>query len=1196
MMILKRKKYKIFTLCVNKAQSDKSKKLKLSNFYVASLISLLALLLTPVVIGEEAVEIEQNLRTQQSIREMQQAFLSPSKRYYPETWFHLNGKNISKAGLTADLEAIEYSGMQGIQLFNKKGPAYPDVEQISILSDEWEDVIGHVADETERLGLNLTFQNCPGWSMAGGPWVPAEEAQRELVHHEFQFTGGQKINQSLAIAPEYQSKDRNYQDVQVIAFKTPLDHHQLDLTPDKINSNNKLIPWQSIFDKTQRFSYQYHPRVLPEQAPFKQYQLNGIHPVEGEPTWVETSFNKAVTIRTIELPPVRTIFTNRQYPKTNIEILVEAKLQGNWQKVTSLQVPSTNWYDLQYGTTLAIPTTKSEQFRFTFKKDPLFLAYLKLHSRSALHNHEAKASKTSRNLQQDIEQQVSKQAIIQSQDIVDITAHLTNKGELNWQAPAGNWTVIRFGHVNMLRTNRPAEPEATGWEASKLDKEAIENHLRNGMMGHLMRSGGPLDGHKIHGMLIDSWESYVPTWTMKKERLAQEFFQRRGYDMMPYLPATLGYVVDSVEISNKFLRDLRHTMDDLYVENFFDHFKTVAHDMGSKVYTEGAVGETLPGDPMRYYGVSDFPMTEFWYPKAPSNQKEAKPVYAAASAYHLYNKPFLAAEAATQLFVKWNETPDSINYLINENFAKGINHLVFHTFSHTPQLDVVPGSSFGGTIGFPMLRTQTWWRHTPEWMKQLARSQYMLQQGEFVADVLWYLGDELAPHPYDTAPFPDGYKFDYLNQEILHNKVKVIDGQLHVVDAGNYQLIRLRDSERMLLSTAKKLKSLVEQGAVILGNKPQTSPSLMDNKQDLNLLKNIADTLWGNEKQGVKSTGKGKVYWGYSLETVLKKEQIKPDIAMPETANIRWLHRQTANADIYFVSNQQDHAIDANLQFRVTGESPQLWDPKTGNIQTAKIWTTDEQNKLTNLVVSLAPHSSQFIVFSKSKLKNQATGFKQLTQNNEVLLAAQPGWVQHYPDQGQPARLINNQWILREPGRYQLHASNGEITEFGATIQTQVIDQPWTLAFESGWDTPNRLILKQLKPLQQLKSDAVKHYSGSITYSTRFNYQTTESQNTKILDLGQVHNIAQLKLNGKVIGTRFAPPFEFDVSNALLNGENHLEIVVTNTWRNQLIFDKKRSPGQKKTWTTNPPKSHETQLEPSGLIGPVKIRTQVNKN
>ena len=1116
-----------------------------------------------------------------SISVLKTNFKQPNKKYYPETWFHLNGKNISQEGLTADLRAINYSGMQGIQLFNKKGPAYPDVPQINILTPEWEQMIAHVADETARLGLNLTFQNCPGWSMAGGPWVPAAEAQRELIHHEFHFSGGRNIRHRLAIAPDYQTADRNYQDIKVLALKTPKDHLLTDLTPIAYDTNNKTVPWLSLLNKTKRVD-----NAQADES-FKTYKKMGIRPVANESTWVTVDFASAITLRSIELPPVRTIFMDRQYPKTNIDILVEAKVNEKWQRVTTLNVPSTHWYDLQYPTTLAVPEITSQSFRLTFKNDPLFLSYIKFNSRGYLHNHEAKASKSSRNLQSDTFQQLSPETTIDSTEVLDISEFMDQQGNLDWQAPKGDWTIIRFGHVNMLRTNRPAEPEATGWETSKLDKEAIENHLRNGMMGTLMRAGGPLDGHKIHGMLIDSWESYVPTWTMKKERLAEEFRNRRGYDMTPYLAATLGYVVDSVDVSNKFLRDLRATMDDLYVEKFFKHFRTVAHDMGAKVYTEGAVGETLPGDPLRYYGVSDFPMTEFWYPKAPSNQKEAKPIYAAASAYHLYDKPFLAAEAATQLDVGWNESPKDIQYLINENFAKGVNHLVFHTFSHIPQTDVLPGSSFGGNIGFPLLRTQTWWRHTPTWMLSLARAQYMLQQGEFVADVLWYLGDEFDRHPFDTAPFPDGYKFDYLNAELLHNKVKVTDGQLYVEGAGNYKIIMLRDSQRMLLSTAEKLKELVSQGAIVLGNKPVNSPSLMDDDHDLSQLKKIADELWGNTPLGVKSVGKGRVYWGQSLEQVLESEKIQADVQVPKQTDVRWLHRSTEEAEIYYVTNQHNSALDVSITFREGAGEVEIWDIDSGKVHPAQLVTRSATNNSSNVLVQLPPHGSQFVVFNKTK-KPKAE-YHQLLFNQQTVLSAQADWFKLYSKSTSPFQIQGPKLVTDNAGAYKLAS---DIQNVALRIARQVVsftDNNWQLHFTAGWDTPETISLTSLRALNTHSNPAIKHYSGSVIYDTYFEFDNNTNYQMSLLDLGQVYDIAEVWLNGKKVATRIAPPYRYEVTDHLRVGKNHLKIVVTNTWRNQLIFDNQRAPDNKKTWTTNPPKQDEAALEPSGLVGPVSL-------
>ena len=1128
-----------------------------------------------------------------SIAKLKQGFLTPEKRYYPETWFHLNGKNISKAGLTADLEAISASGMQGIQLFNKKGPAYPDMPQVAILTPEWEQMIGHVADETDRLGLNLSFQNCPGWSMAGGPWVPAEEAQRELIHHEFAVSGGQLVERALPIQSQYQTQDRNYQDVRVIAFRTPNDHHLYDLTPSEIQSNNQQVPWDTVFGVAKRISYQVRPRKLPAEEPYRSYQINGLYPVDNEPTWVSVKYQNAFTLRSVELPPIRKMFREMQYPKTNIDIQLEAKIQDEWKIVTTMQVPSTHFYDHQYPSTMAIPATTSDQFRFTFLKDPLFLPYLKLNGRTYLHNHESKAAKSSRSLQSDLPQSVHQQALIDSQQVIDISKYMNDKGTLSWQAPAGDWSIVRFGHVNMLRTNKPAEPEATGWETSKLDKEAIENHLRNGMMGNLMREGGPLDGHKVHGMLIDSWESYVPTWTMKSNRLSDEFAKRRGYDMTPYLPAMMGYVVDSVQTSNKFLRDLRETMDDLFVENFFDHFRTVAHDMGSKVYTEGATGETLPGDPLRYYGVSDYPMTEFWYPKAPSNQKEAKPIFAAASAYHLYDKPFLAAEAATHLNVKWNETPNDIQYLINENFAKGINHLVFHTFSHSPHMDKVPGSSFGGRIGFPLLRTQTWWQHTPTWMTSLARAQYLLQQGEFVADVLWYLGDEFDRHPFDTHPFPEGYKFDYLNSELLQSKVKVTDGQLHVEGAGQYQIIMLRDSQNMLLSTAQKLQQLVKQGAVILGNKPLNSPSLMDDEEDLLALKAISDELWGGQKSGSKQVGKGRVYWGVELEHVLEAESIMQDVSTATNADVRWIHRTTSDAEIYYVTNQHDTALDVSVTFRHGAGKVEIWDNQTGSIRDASLVTRAADSNVASVMLQLAPHASQFVVFNKNLAPSHE--YQQLKLNQQIVLDSAPNWFR-LNDSAKPAlTFIEQQIQTNKSGSYSFTSAHQSQKIAVMTEKMDVNQSPWNLTFSAGWDAPESLQLDTLIPLHRHTDTGVRHYSGSVTYQTEFNYDLDHNQRSVRLDLGQVHNIAELWLNGEYIDTRLSAPYEFSLNQHLKQGLNQLKVIVTNTWRNQLIFDNQRAPSNKKTWTTNPPKPSDNILDPSGLVGPVTIFTTANK-
>lgn len=1117
------------------------------------------------------------------LEELAQNFKSPSIKYRPETWFHLNGNNISIEGLTLDLEAIKQAGLQGIHLFNKAGRPYPNVEPIKILSPEWEDMIRHAADECKRLGLKFTMQNCPGWSMTGGPWVPVEEAQREIVESIYRLKGGNTFSEILKLDTLYKTAEFNYKDVQVLAFPTPEGDDLEILNPSKVESNNSIVPWSDMFNPNSKIIVKLKSTRL--DRPLDVYRTKGISKVNDKDTWVKTSFSKPVTLRSIVFPPLRDIIIDKQYPRVDVNLKVEAVVRDELTEIITLNIPDGNWNDRQKKLTLSIPETTSNTFVFTFEGEHIIEPeYIHLTSKPRLHNHEAKAAKAMRRLEKEVKYNYSENTIIPVKKIVNLTGKMTSEGKLTWDVPEGNWTVVRFGHINMRLTNKPAVPEATGWESSKLDKVAIENHLRNGMIGNLIKDGGPIGDGKLHGLLIDSWESHVPTWTINSEDLFKEFEHRRGYSMKTYLPATMGYVVESPEVTTKFLRDLRHTMDEVFIDNFFKHFATVAHDMGAEVYTEGAGGEVLPIDPMRYYGVSDIPMTEFWYPKSPSSQNEyAKPIYSAASAVHLYNKPVLAAEACTQVGVKWNEHPFSVKYLIDYNFAKGVNHLVFHTFSHTPQKEVYPGSSFGGHIGFPFVRQQTWWKYMPDWVDYLSRNQFVLQQGEYVADVLWYYGDHFERPPFDLDYFPKGYRFDYLNAEILHEKLSVKNGKINVKDAGDYRVVLLRDSKDMLLSTTEKLKELVLAGAVIVGDKPTDSPSLMDDENDLNELQSISNELWGNTEKGVNKVGKGKVYWGYTVEEVLNAESIAKDVIVPDGLDINWIHRKTDDADIYFIASKHNKPVDVALSFKLNGVQPQIWNAFNGEQQEAKIWS--ESNKRTNVALSLPSNGSAIVVFSKG---NKAPYASKVTRNNEVILNTETGWFKIHNTKGSPKlSWRKDRCIASISGEYNFYQDENKITK-AINVEDKSLQREWRLTFDKGWDTPESIEINEIKSLTELKNDAVRHYSGTTTYAKTF-ILSEVGENT-IIDLGEVANIAELWCNGKKVGVKWAPPFVFDITNVVKKGANQLEIKVTNTWRNQLIFDNKRPKEEKKTWTTNRPKNNETELENSGLIGPVVLK------
>lgn len=1138
--------------------------------------------LSILLLCTQCISLEKRKNDESALIQMSNEFAAPAIKYHPETWFHFNGNNISKEGITLDLEAIKYAGIQGIHLFSKNGRPYPGVEQIKILSPEWEEMVRHTADECKRLGLKFTMQNCPGWSMTGGPWVPVEEAQREIVESVYRIKGGSKFDEQLKLDEAYLRPDYDYKDVHILAFPTPEGDDMEVHIPSKIETNNTLIPWDDIFNPD--VVLDVTSRNISENL--KAYVETGIAKVNGEDTWVKVKFDQPLTVRSLKMSPIRDMIFDRQYPRVDLEIKIQAVENGKRNVITQLKIPNANWSDRQLDVTLAIPETSSDEFVISFVGEHSLLpADIHLSAKPRLHNHEAKAAKALRSLEKDIESNYTENCVINPENIINLSDKMDESGNLSWNAPEGNWTVVRFGHVNMRRTNNPAMPESTGWECSKLDKVAIENHLRNGMIGKMIKDGGPIGDGKLAGLLIDSWESFIPTWTMHSEAMFKEFEQRRGYSMKLYLPATVGYIVESPEVSTKFLRDLRQTMDEVYIDNFFEHFATIAHEMGAEVYTEGAGGEVLPVDPMRYYGVSDNPMTEFWYPKAPSNQNEyAKPVFSAASATHLYNKPFLAAEACTQKGVNWSEHPFDVKYLIDYNFTKGINHLVFHTFSHTPQKEIFPGSSFAGSIGFPFVRQQTWWKYMPDFIDYLARCQYVLQQGEYAADVLWYYGDHYERPPFDLDYFPKGYRFDYLNAEIMQEKLSLKEGKINVEDAGDYRLILLRESKDMLLSTAQKLKELVLQGAVIIGDKPLDSPSLMDDEKDLKELKTIANQLWGNTENGVKLVGKGKVYWGQSLDQVLKAESITPDVIVAEELPISWIHRKTADADIYFVSSTSDHTLDVSLSFRVKDVSPQLWNAFTGNVEEAKVWSKEKER--TNVALSFPPSGSAIVVFSKEKKEPFAT---KVTYNHQIILDSRQAWFrQHKANELLPSICFNKgEVMVSHAGAYTFTKSNNSIETQKIELLKNIYNENWELSFTDGWDVSANYHMAELVSLTKLDNDAMRHYSGTVVYTKEI--ERPEEGERYLLDLGQVHNIAEVWCNGKKVGTRWAPPYSFDLSDKLTESKNKLEIKVTNTWRNQLIFDNTRAKEAKKTWTTNPPNKMDTELDLSGLVGPVVL-------
>ncbi|MBE9583784.1 hypothetical protein IM792_04930 [Mucilaginibacter sp. JRF] len=1043
------------------------------------------------------------------------AFRSPDKVYYPETWFHLIGGNVSKPGLTADLEAIQRSGISGIQLFHGQfGGPWPGVTpQIACLSPLWEDAIHHAAVESQRLGLRFTMQNCPGWAMAGGPWIKPANAMRHLAWSRTDITGGKGVLTIHLDKPQPSTEAwRDYKDITVLAFPTPAGDSGKPLMPQQAQGSGN-IAWADVLTSSTE----------------KTVRLAAAE--NGEPYTAEATFADTVTIRTIELPSVNSMSHAWNYAP-GVRIKVEALLaNGKTAQMLSTDVPAANFQDGQ-PVTLACSETKGvKKVKIWIEnKHDMTLKYIRFFSASRKNNWEAEAGWTLRNIDRDgVKYNQSKKTYIDPAQIIDITKMTDTDGNLKWKAPAGKWTILRIGHVNTGKQNGPAPPEGTGWESNKLSEAGANAHFA-GYIGKLSGNNGALSGGLLKGMLMDSWECETQTWT---DNMEAEFSRISGYQLRKWLPAIFGYVLKDQETTFRFLHDWRYTINDLYTNKFYGRMSQLAKANNLAVSYETAAGDVFPADILEYYKFADVPMCEFWQPfnNYFVGSLNFKPIKPAASAARMYGKPRLGAEAFTSFELTWDEQWPMLKEVANINMVEGVTHLVYHTYTHNPKADSLkPGTSFGSNIGTPFLRQQTWWKHMPQLNAYFARCSYMQERGKPVSDVLWYLGDEIGHKPDQHAPFPDGFKYDYCNPDVLLNRLNVANGMLVTPEGIQYRVLWLPETTHMLPQTLEKLYDLIRAGATVIGNAPKELVTLSGGIKAQVRFNIAVKNIWGDTKTtGMRRIGKGAIFSRMSLNDALVKLNISPDVT---GGNALWTHRKTEGADWYFVTAPKGGPFTGTLSFRNTGNI-ELWDPVTGKVTPLESKVNGDR---TSLQLDLPQAGSCFVVFDHNSKSGNIRNLK--------------------------------------------------------TASVIKFTDGWNIAFPDGWGAPKAIQVNELKPWKDMDMSAeAKAFSGTAVYSTTFNVQADQKADHYSIDLGNVAMIAKVTLNGKDMGTVWSAPYRLDVSDAIVNGKNSLQVEVTSTWFNRLVYDAALPEDQRKTWTISGP-DKAAPLRNSGLLGPVTISVE----
>ncbi len=731
-----------------------------------------------------------------------------------------------------------------------------------------------------------------------------------------------------------------------------------------------------------------------------------------------------------------------------------------------------------------------------------------------------------------------------TKEVIDLTSKLDKDGVLRWQAPAGEWQVLRFGCT--IGDHSRVSTCSQGWEGyalDVLDAGAFERYW-DAVVEPLLADAGLLAGKSLKYLHTDSWEVEAINWT---PTLREEFRRLRGYDLLPFAPVLAGRIVNSRLESNRFLNDFRKTLGDLAIDHHYRIFRDRAHQHGLLIHPESGGPHAVPIDAQQCLGWNDAPMSEFWawswrHRIGDDNRFFVKQP---ASAAHTYGRKLVLGEGFTTIGPHWQETLwDNLKPAFDKAACEGLNLLVWHAFVCSPAEMGIPGQQyFAGTHLNPNV---TWWNFSTPFFDYLNRCQWMLQQGLFAADVLYYYGDHVPNFTQhkrtDPAHILPGYDYDVITEEAILTRLSADHGRLRLPDGMEYRVLVLPNRAMISLPVLRKLKALVQSGATVIGPKPAEASSMQDFPRCDQEVVSLAEEVWGQSggTTGEHRFGAGRVIWGKTAREVMTGDGVPPDFevsgAKPD-AMIDYLHRREGLADIYFVANRSNRWEDVHCAFRVAGKAPELWDPVSGEHHFAAAY--NEANGRTTLPLEVAPCGSIFVVFREPVARHPATA-----RSNRLKL---------------------------EP--------------------CQELAGPWMVKFDPKWGGPASVKFDGLTNWAARSEQGIKYYSGTATYEKTFELPAAQAGQRLWLDLGNVREIAVVRLNGKPLGGLWSPPFRVEITEALKPAVNTLEVEVVNFWPNRIIGDQFLPPDQRYTKTNIRKLTKTTALMESGLLGPVTLQS-----
>jgi hypothetical protein len=1024
------------------------------------------------------------------------------------------------------------------------------------LTPEWWSMVNFAMKEAKRLGLQLAMHVSDGFALAGGPWITPELSMQKLVWTKTYIAGGGAVQRQLQ---KPVTKVDYYKDIAVFAYPA--------------NSSNAFAEIVSV------------PSVMTSNgipAPFLCFEGDDKQSFKSDTScWIQYKFPESFTCRSIR---IHVGGNNYQAQR----LIVQTSNDGvHFDSLTRLDPPRHGWQDTDEDVTYSIPATAARYFRFVYNKEgsepgsedldaakwkpSLKINGIYLSDEPVIHQYESKNGSIWRISRPTTAVQVPNDAAIPLNKIINVTDKTDSNGNLRWNAPAGNWVIVRIGHTSTGHTNATGGA-AKGLECDKFNPAAIKMQFDNWFAKAFEKTDPGLAKEVLKIFHVDSWECGSQNWS---SNFRKEFTKRRGYDPLPYLITMTGVPVQSAEVSEKFLHDVRETIATLVNDIFYVTLKDLSKAKGCQFSAE-AIAPTMVSDGLVHYKNVDLPMGEFWL-NSPTHDKP-NDMLDAISGAHIYGKNIIQAEAFTSVRMNWGEHPGNMKAIGDRNFAMGINKMVLHVFAHNPWMDRKPGMTLDG-VGLYFQRDQTWFKQGKAWIDYLTRCQALLQMGKPVVDVAVFIGEEvprrsvLPDRLVNTLPgifgkervgsekkrlanagqplrsIPDGvnhsanmadpenwlnglngYPYDCINPDVLLS-AKVVNGKLVLPGGASYSTLVIPlshpmqpDSTHMSIAIAKKLLQLSKGGIKLVMNPSYRSAiGLNENDNEVAaMMKTLAAQRSLLKAPFVSSvlpvSGKDVVFHEFEKE-------------------LSWTHRREGMADIYFFANQNARYVSGSVSLQNANGSIRLFDPVTGDIREVR---GRLENDRVIIHLSLSEYQSVFVVIDRK-------------------------------------------------GKLALSDDDDKIR----SIVFKDLDKEWTLQFDPAFGGPaNPIKTKELESWSDSKDSTIKYYSGTVVYSSNFTLSTNNTKGKITLRLQELHNIATVKVNGIECGTIWTKPYRLDISKAVKEGENTIVIEVANTWSNRLIGDQRLPVEKRVTWTTAPFRLANKPLRPAGIIGRVSLNIE----